>query len=337
MAIDTTDLRRLLGPSLRFVGSKLDVVVSALGLVSHAETHENGGSDEIDVTALSGVLGDDQKANKIRETSGPTLLTLGAVADGEYLVRSGSTLIGGAGAGGGGTGSPAVDISEATIFADEFDDGDPDLAVRGWTVWNETTGSLMTRVGAVQLQATGIDNTHYRSTLSGSRLLFQFKDSISVSITRAPADNTDRVYTARFGMSFGKCAVYLGITNQAPGGAQFTNDSGFEWDTAGISEDPGYYMPVRRGGTTSGSRFQALTSITAPAVDMIFLARGNAGAGFADYLNAESCMTLYDFVGAGALTTVGAFGLKLVTPAANTGVVFIDYIRVFPNTYYFNP
>ena len=39
----------------------------------------------------------------IRESAGPTNLTLGAVADGEFLKRSGSTIIGGAAGGGGGS------------------------------------------------------------------------------------------------------------------------------------------------------------------------------------------------------------------------------------------
>lgn len=72
------------------------------GAGPHAATHQNGGSDEIDVTGLSGVLADDQKANKIRTTTGPTLLSVGAVADGEFLKRSGSTVIGGTPSGGGG-------------------------------------------------------------------------------------------------------------------------------------------------------------------------------------------------------------------------------------------
>lgn len=37
----------------------------------------------------------------LRETAGPTLLTLGAIADGETLVRSGATIVGSAGGGGG--------------------------------------------------------------------------------------------------------------------------------------------------------------------------------------------------------------------------------------------
>lgn len=38
----------------------------------------------------------------VRETSGPTLLTVGAIADGEYLRRSGTTVVGGTPSGGGG-------------------------------------------------------------------------------------------------------------------------------------------------------------------------------------------------------------------------------------------
>jgi hypothetical protein len=43
-------------------------------------------------------------ATRFRETSGPTELTIGAVADGEFLVRDGNTIIGSAGGGGGAVG-----------------------------------------------------------------------------------------------------------------------------------------------------------------------------------------------------------------------------------------
>lgn len=69
----------------------------------HATEHQNGGGDEIDVTGLSGVLADPQIADKVKESSGPTTLTVGAVADGEVLKRSGGTIIGAA-VGGGGVG-----------------------------------------------------------------------------------------------------------------------------------------------------------------------------------------------------------------------------------------
>ncbi|MHC4686094.1 MAG: hypothetical protein ACYTEW_17515, partial [Planctomycetota bacterium] len=62
--------------------------------VNHASDHQDGGGDEISVAGLSGALADDQKANSIRTTSGPTLLTVGAITDGQTLVRSGATVVG---------------------------------------------------------------------------------------------------------------------------------------------------------------------------------------------------------------------------------------------------
>jgi len=72
---------------------------------AHKTSHQDAGSDEISVAGLSGVLADSQIANKIVETAGPTTLTVGAVADGEYLKRSGATVVGGTPAGGGGGGA----------------------------------------------------------------------------------------------------------------------------------------------------------------------------------------------------------------------------------------
>jgi len=61
-----------------------------------------------------------QPAQAIRTTTGPTTLTVGAVADGEYLVRSGTTLIGGTPSGSGAvnyvlTADRSVTITEADV------------------------------------------------------------------------------------------------------------------------------------------------------------------------------------------------------------------------------
>lgn len=236
-------------------------------------------------------------------------------------------------------GSPMIDASAAAIFADEFSSGSADLATRGWTVWCESSGNTMSRVGPFQLNPTGLSSSQYRSTVIGSQLIFQFADSLAISITRASANNNDQSYTTRFGTSVGKAAVYLGLSNQTPGGDMFTNSFGVEWDTAGISEDPGFYMPVRRGGSTNGSRFTALNRATMPPIDVVYLSRGVGASGtlnFADYCWASPSSTDYNFQGTNALATVGGFGLKLVSPPSNIGVVFIDYIRVFPLSYYFD-
>jgi hypothetical protein len=58
---------------------------------------------DADVPALAGQIGGTAASpdiRGIRETGGPTLLTLGAVADGEYLKRSAGTIVGGAGGSG---------------------------------------------------------------------------------------------------------------------------------------------------------------------------------------------------------------------------------------------
>jgi|GEM_PF-5547385 len=78
---------------------------------THASSHENGGGDEISVAGLSGELADDQNADAIRTTDGPTLLAVGAIADGEVLQRSGSTIVGGSG---GGAGSDTTAIHDDT-------------------------------------------------------------------------------------------------------------------------------------------------------------------------------------------------------------------------------
>lgn len=55
---------------------------------------ENGGAQEISVAGLSGTLADAQRANVIVETGGPTDLAAGAIADGQFIKRSGSTYVG---------------------------------------------------------------------------------------------------------------------------------------------------------------------------------------------------------------------------------------------------
>lgn len=54
-----------------------------------------------------------QNARGLRETSGPTLLAMGAVADGDFLQRSGSTVVGGTPSGGGDVTGPASSTDNA--------------------------------------------------------------------------------------------------------------------------------------------------------------------------------------------------------------------------------
>lgn len=72
--------------------------------------------------AIAGQLGGTAASPDVRglrETGGPTLLALGAVADGEYLVRSGTTIVGGTPAGGGG-GAPSIPALSGFTTANRY-------------------------------------------------------------------------------------------------------------------------------------------------------------------------------------------------------------------------
>lgn len=71
---------------------------------THAASHEAGGADEIDVTSLHGVLADPQVADTLAATGGD--LEIGAISDGQMLVRSGTTITSAA--------IPTGDITEVT-------------------------------------------------------------------------------------------------------------------------------------------------------------------------------------------------------------------------------
>jgi hypothetical protein len=92
---------------------------TAGAVVAHAASHEDAGDDEINVGGLSGELADPQPpkdhkdehksgggdafaaadileatVKRVQTTTGPTTLLMGAVADGEYLKRSGTGIVG---------------------------------------------------------------------------------------------------------------------------------------------------------------------------------------------------------------------------------------------------
>ena len=100
-----------------------------LGGASHnADTlaHLNAKVSDAALVALAGQLGGTAASpdvRGVRETGGPTLLTMGAVAEGQYLKRNGSTIDGGSPGGGS---SPAWD---GTIYG-ALGNCDPNLVLR---------------------------------------------------------------------------------------------------------------------------------------------------------------------------------------------------------------
>lgn len=134
-------------------GDKGDIVVSGGGTVWEIDGATTAGEALLtaaNAAAQRTLLGTDtssdtRNAHGIVETGGPTVLAMGAVADGEYLRRSGSSVVGGTPSGGSGSltvGSVEVDFG---VFPGGSDASE---AVTG------QTGILTTSVVQAWLMAT---------------------------------------------------------------------------------------------------------------------------------------------------------------------------------------
>lgn len=147
------------------------------------------------------------EVNAIHETSGPTQLTLGSIADGELLRRVGTGVVGVA------TSSlPAVTPaylqhiwlkppSVPNAWDDEFESGSADLATRGWGISTGTTN--FTRIGDIQPgNLAAVTGTQYRSTIVGSCIVIQLGVGVSCGVWKSiPALASGDKYYVRFGAS----------------------------------------------------------------------------------------------------------------------------------------
>ncbi len=101
--------------------------------------------DTLYATAAQGT--DDRAASGVRETAGPTLLTVGAIADGQYLKRSGTNVVGDTPAGGSPGGSSGQgQYNNAGAFG-------------GMPLWRVNDNTLLQRNGTTA-QHFSVANTH---------------------------------------------------------------------------------------------------------------------------------------------------------------------------------
>jgi len=103
---------------------------AAYALASDLSTHTGAATPHTGHVQVAGQIGGTAASpdvRGVRETSGPTLLTLGAVADGQYLRRSGSTVVGGSPAGGG-------DPPWYGVLYSNQNDCDPREMIREWNM-----------------------------------------------------------------------------------------------------------------------------------------------------------------------------------------------------------
>lgn len=107
---------------------------------------------------------------QLEETGGPTVLDMGAVADGEYLKRSGATIVGDTPAGGGGSTiyNPFEPLVSPNAMDDEFnDDANMSGAVNGldaqWTWRNQGAAAItFPHPGVMRLAVPAAASPNYR-------------------------------------------------------------------------------------------------------------------------------------------------------------------------------
>lgn len=102
------------------------------------DTNDDGSVNEADIATI---------AQGLEETGGPTDLAMGAVADGQYLKRSGSSIVGDSGTGG--SGSLTVEEADGSPSVGSVDK----IRVRGGTVTDEGSGDVLLDIlGGIAMQ-----------------------------------------------------------------------------------------------------------------------------------------------------------------------------------------
>jgi len=132
-----------------------------------------------------------------------------------------------------GSGNPYIDAPfTADAWNEEFSGGDPDLANRGWTVYNFDDNTTMARVGDITgTPSSTLTAGQYRSTIHGSTLLLQVP-GVSKRITVLKPCTGSYMFMVRMGVPMG---------NSSWGGAFITTAS-----------TPPYLTTAHNSGTGPG-------------------------------------------------------------------------------------
>lgn len=272
----------------------------------------------------------------LRETAGPTLLTLGAVADGQVLVRSGSTVIG-------------ADIlneywcRDSSISygskTDEFTAGSlgANWSRKIWSSW----AALTTNDGAVDSTAT-LTSGHYRQTVNARRSWFMFQ----------PGDDTALfqpfTYVGASGFQFrmrftpplfGDVSSGAASSSGVPGRIYITKDSSGNPDVAnnvfcgyGISAGALQIVAgnVTGGGGTTNATYTAERNLDC---EFIFRGAGNAGTITVDmFLRTPTGTRLLRSEALGASNGATLYFALRMNPLNNASNIFaVDYFREYPD------
>lgn len=192
----------------------------------------------------------------LRETSGPTLLTLGSVADGEYLKRSGSTVIGGTPAGATPDPWPFYHAIYASPHADSDDFTSATINAR-WTVIKDTARTTpATPIGVVSGTAPGLLGGQFNMSPNyrGTYLAWQGTAGgviRRVAVPPATLQLRFRCATAIDGTNGADCTLF--VTAESGGAPDLTNNYAALGWTAAVA---GELHHVAYGRSSGGGGFQ---------------------------------------------------------------------------------
>lgn len=210
------------------------------------------------IADLVGVLGTPQRANKLVAAAGD--LTVGAIADGQMLVRSGANIISQAIPTTTPPTSPVL-LSRATPHAldDEFTTGSGNLATRGWNVTILGSSTPLTYAGEIQPYAESPPAAStYRATITPAGLYVQPPQASNPMCVWKPISGSFAVsaITSLIG-PFATAVTLAGPSlwsaatpSESPGGGYFAAHS-MDQVGSGAGNHVSYYG--QQGGTTYGT------------------------------------------------------------------------------------
>ena len=218
-------------------------------------------------------------------------------------------------------------------FDDEFSSGSPDLAVRGYTVINATTGVVQTRNGNLDVLGAGPPAGTYNSQLIGSWLYIQAPAGIQLDIYKAITLAAGDTFAARI----------VGTYNLATGANGRFNECGLYGAAGALLDNNNRVYATVRDDTTANYLIYDAARVTGGA---LVGAAGRTASGGHDIRaiytpSATNGMTIFldsqsgepksaTFAGAPALATLTRFAVRNLFSASGSAVpqIFgIDFIR----------
>ena len=232
-------------------------------------------------------------------------------------------------------------------FNDEFDEGSPILADRGWTITNATApATVYTYMGEVDYDidpGSDMANGQYRASIVNGKLRIQFGGNVANSITKAGAIATGAAtYVARMQQSAttsspasaGFCGIFMindpAVSYQGAANAAIINE---------LYDATARFITYQAGALTT-----QLSLIDAPQSRMgsIFVTDWRGSGTLATMLqimdSGATRLSLFNqslSAGPFAPTAAGVYARNAVNnPVVGPQYLEIDYIRRYPPAYY---